>query len=95
MQICLLPESEALDSWEDEVATTPEDEVRYFHSRIVIVKLHIKIESHLNVNQFQQEADELGEGMKQPMPIKKKSPTIEENKSKREHVNVVFIGHVG
>lgn len=27
--------------------------------------------------------------------IKKKSPKIEENKSKKEHVNVVFIGHVG
>lgn len=26
---------------------------------------------------------------------KKKSPTIEENKSKKEHINVVFIGHVG
>lgn len=27
--------------------------------------------------------------------VKKKSPTIEENKSKKEHINVVFIGHVG
>lgn len=26
---------------------------------------------------------------------KKKVPKIEENKSKKEHVNVVFIGHVG
>lgn len=26
---------------------------------------------------------------------KKKSPVAEESKSKKEHVNVVFIGHVG
>lgn len=26
---------------------------------------------------------------------KKKSPKVEESKSKKEHVNVVFIGHVG
>lgn len=26
---------------------------------------------------------------------KKKVPKIEENKSKKEHINVVFIGHVG
>lgn len=25
-----ITESEALDSWEDEIATTPEDEVRFF-----------------------------------------------------------------
>lgn len=27
--------------------------------------------------------------------IKKKPPKVEESKSKKEHVNVVFIGHVG
>lgn len=27
--------------------------------------------------------------------VKKKFPTFEENKSKKEHINVVFIGHVG
>lgn len=26
---------------------------------------------------------------------KKKPPKVEENRSKKEHVNVVFIGHVG
>lgn len=26
---------------------------------------------------------------------KKKMPIVEESKSKKEHVNVVFIGHVG
>lgn len=42
------------------------------------------------------EADDLGEDMeKKAKIVKKKSPTIEENKSKKEHVNVVFIGHVG
>lgn len=33
-----------------------------------------------------------------PLPkasTKKKPPKIEENRSKKEHVNVVFIGHVG
>lgn len=38
----------------------------------------------------------LGEGVELKCKIvKKKSPTIEENKSKKEHINVVFIGHVG
>lgn len=38
----------------------------------------------------------LGEGIDlKSKIIKKKSPTIEENKSKKEHINVVFIGHVG
>lgn len=33
-----------------------------------------------------------------PLPkasTKRKPPKIEENRSKKEHVNVVFIGHVG
>lgn len=33
-----------------------------------------------------------------PLPkatTKKKPPKAEENRSKKEHVNVVFIGHVG
>lgn len=33
-----------------------------------------------------------------PLPkasTKKKPPKVEENRSKKEHVNVVFIGHVG
>lgn len=37
----------------------------------------------------------MSEGEKKQKIVKKKSPTIEENKSKKEHVNVVFIGHVG
>lgn len=41
------------------------------------------------VDDFDEDAD------KKPKAVKKKSPTIEENKSKKEHVNVVFIGHVG
>lgn len=39
------------------------------------------------------EDDEIGELA--PKTIKKKAPKIEECKSKKEHVNVVFIGHVG
>lgn len=41
-----------------------------------------------------QDGDVLGEEVKLKA-VKKKSPIIEENKSKKEHVNVVFIGHVG
>lgn len=40
--------------------------------------------------------DETIEG--DPLPkasTKKKPPKAEENRSKKEHVNVVFIGHVG
>lgn len=43
-----------------------------------------------------QEADDLdGENGNAPVAVKKKLPKVEENKSKKEHVNVVFIGHVG
>ena len=35
------------------------------------------------------------EGDATPKVSKKKVPKIEESKSKKEHVNVVFIGHVG
>lgn len=48
------------------------------------------------INFSTKEADDLGEDIeKKAKAAKKKSPTIEENKSKKEHVNVVFIGHVG
>lgn len=36
-----------------------------------------------------------GESEKIAKVVKKKLPKVEENKSKKEHVNVVFIGHVG
>lgn len=36
-----------------------------------------------------------GENGNQQAAAKKKSPKPEESKSKKEHVNVVFIGHVG
>lgn len=44
-----------------------------------------------------QEIDDFeeGEASKIAKIIKKKLPKVEENKSKKEHVNVVFIGHVG
>lgn len=43
------------------------------------------------------EDGEDGDGLGELAPkiIKKKAPKIEESKSKKEHVNVVFIGHVG
>lgn len=42
------------------------------------------------------EDGELTEGDSLPKAsTKKKPPKIEENRSKKEHVNVVFIGHVG
>lgn len=36
-----------------------------------------------------------GEGETTPKVSKKKPPKVEESRSKKEHVNVVFIGHVG
>lgn len=39
--------------------------------------------------------DEFVEGEATPKVSKKKIVKVEENRSKREHVNVVFIGHVG
>jgi len=38
---------------------------------------------------------EFTEGEATPKVSKKKVVKVEENRSKREHVNVVFIGHVG
>lgn len=44
-----------------------------------------------------QEAEDLEEGGSDKVAkvAKKKLPKVEENKSKKEHINVVFIGHVG
>lgn len=42
-----------------------------------------------------QEAGELDSENGAAAAAKKKLPKVEENKSKKEHVNVVFIGHVG
>lgn len=42
-----------------------------------------------------QEVEDSETGDVLPKATKKKPPKIEENKSKKEHVNVVFIGHVG
>ncbi|KAL5279234.1 GSPT1 family protein [Megaselia abdita] len=41
-----------------------------------------------------EDGEEDGLGDLAPVIIKKKTPKIEESKSKKEHVNVVFIGHV-
>lgn len=43
----------------------------------------------------QEELDDAENGNAGSTIIKKKSPNVEESKSKKEHVNVVFIGHVG
>lgn len=43
-----------------------------------------------------QERDDFDENAdKKAKLVKKKSPSIEDNRSKKEHINVVFIGHVG
>lgn len=68
---------------------------REFNKSIYFVEFFFKfLINKISINFIQQEADELGEDKKLKI-IKKKSPAIEENKSKKEHVNVVFIGHVG
>ena len=41
------------------------------------------------------EDGEGADGESLPKLLKKKTAKVEENKSKKEHVNVVFIGHVG
>lgn len=41
------------------------------------------------------EDGETGDSDVLPKAAKKKPLKVEENKSKKEHVNVVFIGHVG
>lgn len=48
------------------------------------------------ISYISQELGELEEVEEGAIKIaKKKMPKVEENKSKKEHVNVVFIGHVG
>lgn len=43
-----------------------------------------------------QEMDvDIEDGSEVPKAVKRKPPKPEESKSKKEHVNVVFIGHVG
>lgn len=42
-----------------------------------------------------QDTDDLEKENGASIAAKKKLPKVEENKSKKEHVNVVFIGHVG
>lgn len=42
------------------------------------------------------EVESDGEGAAEAVPkIKQKLPKVTENRSKKEHINVVFIGHVG
>ncbi len=42
------------------------------------------------------EVESDGEGAAEAVPkIKQKLPKVNENRSKKEHINVVFIGHVG
>lgn len=58
-----------------------------------------RIHSHQFSCTYQEVETEDGEVTEDdPLPkasTKKKPPKAEENRSKKEHVNVVFIGHVG
>lgn len=60
---------------------------------------HVFVEIFLwigGISYISQELGELEEVEEGAIKIaKKKMPKVEENKSKKEHVNVVFIGHVG
>lgn len=93
----LFVESEALDSWEDEVASTPEDEVCCISCNFILyfglASLHYLTLMFLMRAQERDDFDENAD--KKAKLVKKKSPSIEDNRSKKEHINVVFIGHVG
>lgn len=50
----------------------------------------------LTPDQDDEDLDAEAEDVEAPLKvIKKKPPKAEETKSKKEHINVVFIGHVG
>lgn len=50
----------------------------------------------LKLNIYSQELGDLEDAEDGAIKLaKKKMPKVEESKSKKEHVNVVFIGHVG
>jgi hypothetical protein len=94
-------ENEPLDTWdEEETILTPDgdnendDEVResHFTSHRVVCLLTQELRSVLSP----QDMDVTDEGDSLPKPsTKRKVQKVEENCSKKEHVNVVFIGHVG
>jgi hypothetical protein len=91
-------ENEPLDTWdEDETILTPDgdDEVNMVYA--MSLRMFRLIPNFLCSHQDMETEDgELTEGDSLPKAsTKKKPPKIEENRSKKEHVNVVFIGHVG
>ena len=92
-------ENEPIDNWDEDepipiLTPDADDEVnKYF---VYAVKtLSRQIHFFFPYQELELE-DDATEG--DPLPkasTKKKPPKAEENRSKKEHVNVVFIGHVG
>uniref|UniRef100_A0A336MN79 CSON003187 protein n=1 Tax=Culicoides sonorensis TaxID=179676 RepID=A0A336MN79_CULSO len=77
-------DNEPIDSWDDETLITPEDE-----SMIKVKNVDRKYDfQEMDVDG--EDDDEVGI----PKASKKKVVKAEDTKSKKEHVNVVFIGHV-
>jgi len=69
-----------LDSWEDGASSTPEDGT---------AKPIIEIDNDID-NDIDVEGDE-----EKPKPVAKKVIEESEPKPKKEHINIVIIGHVG
>lgn len=92
----LVVENEPLDTWdEEETILTPDPDDEVNKSCLWVKFLLLKDEKN-----FLKDVDiddlEVAEGDVLPKASTKKKPLkVEENRSKKEHVNVVFIGHVG
>lgn len=87
-------ESDPLDSWdvEEEPVSTPDDDVSKNDIRVMFFCEKIIFIESL----YLQELGDLEDAEDGAIKLaKKKMPKVEESKSKKEHVNVVFIGHVG
>lgn len=70
-----------LDSWEDGASSTPEDGT---------AKTFVA-----NDNLVEVDTDVDMDGEEKPKPILKKPIVESEPKPKKEHINIVIIGHVG
>jgi hypothetical protein len=90
-------ENEPLDTWdEEETILTPDgdDEVNKYCVRALCTAVFNQ--NYYFVQDLDIEDGESVEGDALPKASTKKKPLkVEENRSKKEHVNVVFIGHVG
>lgn len=69
-----------LDSWEDGASSTPED-----GTAKPIVENDVDIDADVDID-----GDE-----EKPKPVPKKAIELSEPKPKKEHINIVIIGHVG